>query len=115
MLRLALASLLLSTVCASAAEPWEGVWATDAAWCKNKSDQELLVRYSSKAITSKETDCKVTKVTRVQKTSAWIVDQACAGDGGTWDTRDILMVTDDGDLIRFTDDGFAITMTRCAK
>jgi hypothetical protein len=117
MLRVAVLGLMLSTVCASAAEPWEGLWAAEASWCRNSPGEtdQVPVRYSRTGIEGLESACSLTKVTRLQKVNAWILDQSCSGEGESWSARELVMVTDEGDMVRFTEEGFAITMKRCRQ
>jgi hypothetical protein len=110
----AIAAMTLGSPCI-AAEPWEGVWATEASWCGNKPGETdaVPVTITRTFVEGYENRCDVTKVTRIQRMDAWVLDLGCSGEGEEYSTREVLALLDNGNLMRLTADRFAIEMKPC--
>jgi hypothetical protein len=104
---------------ALAAEPWEGIWSAEKDWCQYAdeigSHDPAPVKITSSQFLGLENACDVTRVTKIDKLQAWVIDMACSGEGTSYDHREIFFITSDDMLLRYTMDRHVIEMHRCPQ
>lgn len=108
----AIAALLALAAPADAADPWEGSWAADPAWCEGGGEGSP-VRITAGAFEGLENRCEIEGVTPLGVGQSWRLDLLCTAAGMTDRAAELFLLAEDGALIRYTEDGFAIRMTRC--
>jgi hypothetical protein len=89
---LAVTALLLAAATAlpAAAAPYDGVWASDAAACRDPDGVDRLV-VGAGSFTWYETQCRAG---RVRGTGPWIVPMACSGEGQSFRVQARLAMPD---------------------
>ena len=97
---------------AFAAEPYEGKWAGEAAWCKNKPSEtdQVPLEITKKGIKGYESSCPFISVKK--QGTAWVATAKCSGEGETW-TETTKMEVDGSRLTLTYDDGTAVELVRC--
>lgn len=65
--------------------------------------------------TSFDSACEARTISPIRGMKAWMVELSCAAGGGgsALTVRELLMVTEDGALVRFTGEGHLFRMVRC--
>ena len=118
---LATLALLLTAFAspALAAEPYEGRWADDPAWCKNtrqSNTDELPIVISRKSIETFASFCRVLSTTR--KGAAWWLHTSCRDEGQT-ETEPRAQITFvlrvDGNRLYLRDDTGVQNLHRCPR
>lgn len=104
--------LALAAASAGAAEPWEGLWAADPAWCAG-GGEGAPVRITASAFEGLENRCEIAGIQPLGVGRSWRADLLCTGEGMTDRTSELFLLDSDGALVRYTEDGLAIRMTRC--
>ncbi|MEZ5841497.1 MAG: hypothetical protein R3D02_14070 [Hyphomicrobiales bacterium] len=106
-----IAATTLATT-ALAGEPFEGKWAAEAAWCKNKPSMtdQVPIKVSRKGIEGYESSCPFTSVT--QKGGSYVARAKCSGEGETW-TETYVMKVEGNKLTLTYEDGSATQYVRC--
>ena len=111
------AAALCALPLAASADPWQGLWAADPAWCKNAgkigSVPEAPIRMTGKRIEGYENACPIKSVRRLGPKNAWHLVIECVGEGVRYDEHSVLMLDDDGQLWRWFGSGAPIAFSRC--
>lgn len=84
------AVILIAGTSAQAAEPYEGSWAEQTAYCTSPADSNI--RISGKMYYAHESACRITKADKSAGTYALFI--ACAGEGEKW--KDAVVVVPQG-------------------
>jgi hypothetical protein len=108
----AIALLVLAAALAGAAEPWEGLWAANPAWCDG-GGEGVPVRITAGTFEGLENRCEIAGVSALGIGRSWRLDMLCTAEGMTDRASELFLLAEDGALIRYTEDGMAIRMTRC--
>ncbi|MEM7399919.1 MAG: hypothetical protein AAF354_13415 [Pseudomonadota bacterium] len=119
-MRIGIAATVLSlTTPALASEPWEGIWAAQKDWCQYADEigsrDPAPLQITSSRLFGLENACDITRVSKIDKLQAWIVDMTCTAEGQQYVDRELFSITQDKRLLRYTSDGFAIMMHRCSE
>ena len=99
------------------AEPWQGIWTADPAWCAN-ADRIGSVTPAPIALTETEflgyeNSCDLTGVEKVTE-NGWVLEMTCMSEGDTYDERRIVMVAGD-DMFMWFGREKPVHFTRCAS
>ena len=105
---------------ALAAEPYEGRWIEDPAWCRNtrkSGTDELPITISRRLIETFASFCRVMSVVRTSR-STWRLRTGCRDEGQTENeprTPVTFELRVDGNRLTLRDDTGARTLTRCPR
>jgi hypothetical protein len=108
---------LLSMSGAHAAEPYEGRWSEEAAWCKTPRGDEAPTTITAKSIDQFASSCRILSVAR--KGTEWRIRTSCRDEGQSEKEPRIpntFTLRLDGDKLSMHDTASASTFnfTRCA-
>jgi hypothetical protein len=110
---LAIGLAATAAVTAQAREPYEGIWAAEAAWCKNKpfesDDTPIVIR--RRRLEGLENRC--TFVSIAKRGEVWRVRAVCRGEGMTERRRFAFQRRGAQLVIRWDGDADGILYTRC--
>lgn len=96
---------------AGAQSRFDGAWTfRDAASCNPASDS--VVRIAGDELRYWESGCRLSNPTAVRGLDATLYDADCAGEGETWQTRLMLALTPEGQLLHLNQSGAAL-LTAC--
>jgi hypothetical protein len=119
-LALMFAALALSpTSSALAAEPYEGRWAEDIAWCRNtraSGTDNVPITITRRAIETFASSCRVRST--IRKGTDWHLRTSCRDEGQSeneprTDVTFVLRIDGDRLYLRDSDDTGVQTLTRC--
>ena len=112
---LAIAVLLLPGF--ADAEPWQGVWTADPAWCVNAdrigAATPAPILITAEQIAGYENTCWIRKVTPVGTMNAWHFTLECESEGSTYDDQTIVMIGDDNSIWQWFGIGEPVRFQRC--
>ena len=112
-----MAGLVVVPAGSATAEPWQGIWTADPAWCVNAgrigSVTPAPVALTAAEFLGYENSCELS---RVEDTglNAWVIDMACQSEGGIYDERRVVMVAGD-DMYMWFGTQAPVHFTRCAS
>ncbi|HOV03563.1 MAG TPA: hypothetical protein PLJ34_02095 [Hyphomicrobiales bacterium] len=109
---IALFGALVVSGAALAAEPYEGKWAAEAAWCRNTpaTTDQVPITVSARGIEGYESSCPFTSVTR--KDGNYVAKAKCSGEGETW-TETYVMAVEGRTLTLTYEDGSSVKFVKC--
>jgi len=105
---------------ARAAQPYEGRWAEDAAWCRNtrkSGTDEMPVTITRRSIETFAAMCRVLSAVRTSR-AVWRLRTSCRDEGQTEDesrARINFVLRVDGNRLYLRDDTGVSNLTRCPR
>lgn len=110
-------ALVVAPLPALAAEPWEGVWAHDPAWCVHADKigwhDPAPVRLTAGVFEGLENRCEVLALRGRPEASFWEVTLSCAAEGEIYEAAEVLMLQDADTLWHWFGGGEPVRFTRC--
>jgi hypothetical protein len=114
---LSIVFLLAALAHALAAEPYEGRWTEDPAWCRNTSGtDELPITITRQSIEQFASSCRVLSIRR--KGSVWRIRTSCRDEGQDASeprTPVTYVLSLDGDRLTLRDSTGELKLTRCPR
>ena len=116
LLTTALLCLAITPTLALSAQPWEGYWTHNAAYCANAGEvgEQTPDHYSRKGFFGLEWGCDVTNLQPTGYPQSWSVTLQCMAEGYEYNEERLMLLSQTDRLLFLNQSGVIANMVRCA-